>query len=287
MTAFLLFFTRDTPMTTITRTLFGSAIQTAQYFGKKHQIQENSTLNEKFSIFPTTLPEENENHVATYLTIGDKGHTGTMGANNRFNTKDIKHRRTDAACYNHIPFVIRELANDLNIIERANYRLRLVKTLTDGVTYVMYYGRKIDLSASVVNMQSKNATTGEGIPFEPTSANLNPQIPENFESTNELVSSSIVIPIEFTANDVTELRNVARVLYGSEDEALVSEFAIVSGVDRVLQGQAEGNETVNYTEVIAATVVLHITSFYNATQHNDGFSLIVDGGVAEALDTMT
>jgi hypothetical protein len=275
-------------MTTITRTVMGSAIQTAQYFGKAHSILENSTLNEKFNIFQATLPNETEYHEASYIVIGDKGHTGTLASNNRFITKDVKHRRTDAALYNHIPFVIREIDNDLTIAERANYRLRVVSVRAeDNKTYVHYYAKRIDLSGSAVNVQKKNLETGETIPWIPTSANLNPVIPENFESTNEIISSSMVLPIEFTANDVDELRNVARIMYGSEDEALVSEFGIVSGVDRVLTGVSTGNQSINYTEVIAAQIVLHITSYYNASQHNDGFSLIIDGGVAEALDTMT
>lgn len=273
-------------MTTITRTVYGSAIQTAQYFGKSHTILPNTTLNEKFNILPSTYPNADEIPVVQYLTIGDKGHTGTMGANGRFKTRDVKHRRTDAACFNHIPFAIRPISSDLTVEERRKYRLRSVVTI-DSQLYVAYYGRLLDYSNSAVNMQITDVVNSTTVPFIPTANELNPTIPESFEATNQRITTSMVVPIEFTANDVSELRNVARVLYGNEDEAIVSEFALCSGVDRVSTGQGGGNTQVTYTEVIGTQITLHITSYYAADQHNDGFSLIIDGGVAEALDVMS
>lgn len=273
-------------MTTITRTVYGAAIQTAQYFGKQHQIVENTTLNEKFGIYPSARPNQGEQHKAQYLVIGDKGHTGTLGAGGRFRTKDIKHRRTDAACFNHIPFVIRDIDNDLSIEERENYGLRVVTTI-DNAVKVLYYAKLMDLDASVVNMQKTNKSTKETVPFTPTSNELNPEVPEDFEATNESITSSLVLPIEFTANDIEELRNVALVLYGDEDEAIISEFGIVSAVRRTVTGQSAGNNTINYNELISAQIVLHITSYYSAEQNNDGFRLALDGGVGEALSVMS
>lgn len=269
-----------------TRTVYGANLQTHQYYGEPFVVIENTTLNEKFSIMPTTYPTPEEMPNVKYLAIGDAGHSVSIGSNGRARFNPIKHRRTDAACFNHIPFVVRLLTNDLTVAERAKYRMRVPFTGPhDGLQYVGYYIMVMDDTASV-NMQTIDGN-GASIPFEPTSANLNPTIPEDVETTNSKVVSSRTVSIVFTEAMVEELRNVARVLYNDEDEAIVSEIAMVSGIDRVNVGVGAGNTDVSYMEVIAAQVTLHITAFYQLDQHNDGFQLVVNGGVAESLDMVS
>lgn len=278
-------------MRIITRTVFGAAMQTAQYLGKSYQVQENSTLNEKFGVQANTLPANDERHAVKFFCIGNGGHRAVTGADGLSYTTPNNHAATDAACFNHIPFVLREIANDLSIEQRAQYGLRRVET-HNGRQYIAYYAKRLVLDNVNVNLQK---TTVEGSnqttnPFVPTSANLSPTPlgddlgdSEVVTASGEYVSGSAVVTINFNSADADELREVARVLYGDEKYAVISEIALVGGVDRTVTGSAAGSSNINYLEVIAAQVTTFIATYYQLNMQNNGFTFTADVGIAEPL----
>lgn len=267
-----------------TRTAMGSKLQTHQYYGIPFSPLEYTTLNESFQIAQTETPTSDEMPVVRYFVIGDKGHKVTVGAGGRSKVSNYKHRRTDFACFNNIPFLVREVSNDISGGQQQNYCLRKIITgPIDGKQYVAYYGKRFNPSEWSVELQITDSNDNT-IPFVSNNANLKPDVPTAVESTDSVISARMTLPIRFNETDVIELRNVARVLYGDEEEAIVSEISLVAGIDRDSSGDGVGGSTIVYNEVIGAITTLHVTCYYQMDQHNDGFSLTVNGGVAEALD---
>ncbi len=278
-------------MRTVTRTVYGAAINSALQLGIPFIPPENSTLNQKFSINPTLNPGPSERYRMNYITIGNGGHQAVTGADGIPYTTPNNHAATDASLYRHIPFVLRELSDDLTVGQRANYALRRIET-HDGVQYAAYYAKRLDLESAEINLQKTNVVDGiqSTQPFVPTSANLNPvpmsaseQESNVILSSGDFVTASSPITIEFDAVSANELRNVAMVLYGSENLAVISEIGFVAGVERDVTGVAVGGTTINYRDIIAAMITTHVTVFYQLNLQNYGFTLSADVGVTEPL----
>lgn len=278
-------------MRNVTRTVYGAAMQTAMYIGKPYQVQASSTLNEKFGIQVNALPGNTDRHAVRYFCIGNGGHRAITGAEGLSYTTPNHHEATDATCFNHLPFVLREVTDDLSVEQRSKYALRREEQ-HNGRAYFAYYGKRLLLDSVEVNLQKTtvdgNNQTSE--PFVPTSSNLNPepmsgtdQETNVIEASGEYVSGSAVVTIDFSAGDAEELRNVALILYGDEKYAVISEMALVGGVDRVVTGPGPGNNTINYNEVIACQVTTFIASYYQLDMQNNGFTFTADVGVTEPL----
>ena len=77
--------------------------------------------------------------------------------------------------------------------------------------------------------------------------------------------------------------NVTNVIYGDPDYAMVSEIALVSGVDKVVSVTNTGIGTFNFKEVIAAQVCSFVAALYSASMNNEGFEIVLDVGATEPL----
>lgn len=276
-------------MQTITRTIYGVALQTALNQRLPHAIKENSTLNELFNIEAGVMPGNNDTPAVRYVAIGTGGHGFEIDTDGTPYQVLKQHAATDAACFKHIPFVLRELNNDLSPTERPKYALRKEVTY-NGARYVAYFLRRMDLANSTVEMRRKTVNPDGTIttePFVPTSSNLNPT-PTELEngSNNDLVAEYVVASsvqkLEFTAADISELINVANIMFGKPARAIISEIALVSGVDRVIQVQSGAN-TIQFNEVIGAQVSTFIGQIILAAHLRDGVTITLDMGSMEPL----
>lgn len=275
-------------MQIITRTVYGAALQTAHLYKLPLNIPENSTLNEKFGIRPTDPLEEGELPTVRYICIGNGGHRMTMGANNIPVTTPINHQATDAALYKHMPFVIRELDNDLSIVQRAKYAMRTIIKV-DNVEFIAYYLKRLPLEDNTITLSRTHIANGEPVTVEfvPNNDNLNPEPPElphdHIVTTDgSYISCSSVIDFQFTAQDVEELINVARVLYNDEAHAIISEIGLCSGVDRTITEPVPGGN-ISYREALRTQIVTHISTHYPVGLVNDGFRLQLEAGAVEPL----
>lgn len=279
-------------MRKITRTVYGAALQTAINYDRPYTIVENSTLNQKFEIHANQLPTESDHLATGYYCIGNGGHRAVTGADGITSIRHHQHQPTDAACFRHLPFVLRQVDNDLTIEQRANYALRRIET-HNGQQYVAYYAKRLALDNMTVGMWRTSVSGGveNTIPFVPTASNLSPQPAQLLgddessvlTASGDYVSGSGVVTINFTEQDAAELREVARVLYGDERYAVISELAVVSGIDRTLTGPGPGNSNVSYNEAIAAQITTHIAVYYQMDVSNDGFTYVADVGITEPL----
>lgn len=277
-------------MKVITRTGFGSYVQTDGLTGIPFALVPSTTMNEKFGVQSGVAPSAGVLPTMRYFMVGNGGHRLTVGANNIAKPEPIQHSATDAALYEHLPFVLREVGSDLTPSQIAGYRIRVPVTI-NGVNYIAYYAKVLDYTNVATQMQLVTINsdgTQTVVPFVPDSSNLNPTPPPLSNTgvnvtTGQYLTVSAKVPLTLSANDVTELLNVANIIYGDPELAIVSEIALCTGVDKLVSSGGSGSPTINYTEAIALQVATFFNSFYAMEYANDGVSVLLDVGATEPL----
>lgn len=277
-------------MKVITRLVNGAYLQATQYPGLQFKLVPNTTLNERFGILADQVPPGTDIPSLRYFTIGNGGHKFDVGANGIGKPSPIQHKPTDCALFNHIPFALREPANDFTVAQMSRYRLR-VPVVINGVNYIAYYARVIDYTGIAPQMEYVT-TQADGsqvvTPYVPTSKNLNPS-PSDLSPTGvnvvtgDYVQVSVKAPLSFTEDDAAELVNVANIMYGDPDLAIVSEIALCSGIDKLVQGGGNGQPTFNYTESIAMQCCSIFNAFYSMQYADEGIDVMLDIGSVEPM----
>ena len=275
-------------METIVRSIYASHLANCMMMRRPFSVLPNSTLNQKFNLFKDELPASNEYPVLGYLGIGNKGATYEVTDTGFILTTPVRHLPRDASLYNFIPFLIRDINNDISSTERTKYRLRVPITI-GNTTYVAYYLRALSLSNLVPsvelrNVDDENITTNS---FTPTQSDLAPNHP-NLGNTNlntangdYLVATS---KVNFVLNqsDIQEIMDACTILFGDPRYAVINEIAIVSGIDKILQGTF-GGATSNYTEVVAAQCATFIAQYHALTSNSTKVEIELDIGAVEPL----
>lgn len=272
------------------RTVYGAYLQTCQLMGIPFALAPNSTLNEKFLASEGIALNSQDVPKMQYVVVGNGGHKMKVSGNSSLQVPEpLMHRTSDAALYNHLPFVLRPQANDLTPVERERYALRVTET-HDGLDYYAYYLRRMDLTGVEAESQMKHVESGTTttLPFVPTLDNLSPTPPEIppggfVPTTGDYLVASARVTFVLDAFDITELKNVALVLEGSEDFAIISEIGLVSGVEKVVSATDYLGATFNFNEVIAAQVAAHIATFHVLKSASNGITAIFDTGATEPL----
>lgn len=276
-------------MENITRTVYGSYLQTNMYLGLDHRIIPNTTLNEKFDIQSGVLPPAGQNPAVRYYAIGNGGHRMAVGADGIPYPEPIQHRATDAALFNHLPFVLRDPTNDLTPTERARYALRKEETY-QGRRWIAYYLKRMVLDSVVPGMEYTTVNSGvpTTVPFTPDSSHLSPVPPQLNPNgvnvvTGDYVSSTAKVDLKLTAAEVAEILNVAKVIYDDERYAIVSEIALCSGVNKPVPVPGPGSATFNFNEAIGVQVCSHFAAFYPMKYNLNGVDLLLDVGATEPM----
>ena len=274
----------------IVRTVYGANLQTCQLMGIPFTLTPNSTLNEKFGIAQTNVPNATDMPRMKYVCIGNAGHRMKTTGNSTLQVPEPQqHQPTDAALFSHLPFVLRQTSNDLTVSERARYALRKLETYA-GVNYFAYYLRRMDLTAVTSQMEYK-AVTNTGVSttaFQPDSDNLNPVAPvintgNAVTTSGDYVTASARVSFVLDTFDVTEIRHAASVIYGSDDYAIISEIGLASGIDKTVTAFDVAGGSFNFNEVIAAQIVNFITSFHALKFTSNGVNTLFDVGATEPL----
>lgn len=273
------------------RTVQSALLQSALQLGMPHVIQANSSLNQKFDIQATVAPADTDTFAMKYVAIGNGGHKLVTGVNGISTPEPIQHSPTDAALFNHLPFVLRLPNQDLTAAQRANYRLRRIESI-NGTSYVAYYLKVIDLSLTLPGLELRTVQNGimTSTPYAPQLSDLSPTPPAIssggvITTSGNFIAATSKVDFTLSADDITELLNVSNILYSSDSFALISEIGLCSGVDRAVTGDFNGTSA-GYTEVIGAQVMNFIDSFFPAKFNNNGLSLSFDVGQLEPLMTL-
>lgn len=275
-------------METTVRTIYASHLSNCMLLRRPFSVLPNSTLNQKFNLFKDEVPAINEYPVLGYLGIGNKGATYEVTDTGFILTTPVRHLPRDASLYNFIPFLVRDINNDISSTERAKYRLRVLVPI-GGITYAVYYLRALTIadlvpSVELRNVDGENITTNS---FVPTQSDLAPNHPEidnsnlNTANGDYLVSTSKINFVLGRA-EVQEIMDACQILFGDPRYAVINEIAVISGIDKILQGTF-GATTSNYTEVIAAQVASFISQYHALTSNTTKVEIELDVGSVEPL----
>lgn len=270
------------------RTIYAAHLSTCKALGRPHTLHPNSTLNQKFNLFKDDVPAINQYPVVGYVAIGNKGATYEVTSSNYVLTSPVPHSPRHAALYNHIPFVVRPINDDLPPEERIKYRLR-VPVSVDGEPHVAYYLRSLTLEDVIPTTELRNVSAGNITTdtFTPSVGDLNPPHPTisnidlNDPSGDYLISSAKVNLI-LNNNDIVNIRDACEQLFGDPRYAVINEIALVSGVDKIQQGTF-GSVTSNYMEAIATQVNAFIYQYHALTESTTEVQLRFDIGSSELL----
>lgn len=126
--------------------IYGLRLINAMLANRYYAVKANTTLNEKFQIMASDhIPKGTiENPTFPKLRYFVLGVGGLDVINTDGNYQMSQHRVLDAALFQHIPFVIKPVGNDLTPEQRMKYRLRKEITV-DGTPFYAYYAKVVDL----------------------------------------------------------------------------------------------------------------------------------------------
>ena len=296
----------------VTRTIYGSYLQTCRVLLRPLDIKENSTINEAMSDSvkipfqpaiqsvglqePESFDSVNDSNKINigYVVIGNGGHVSSLTANDTTYMDFNIHQATDAAPFKLMPFVCRPIDSDLPDLERKNYRLRKVLEI-DQELYVAYYAKKLDFSNSDVNMVLSTTVNGETNykPFNPTINNLRPlPVSPGLENDGTKTFAAAKTIFRFTEKDIMYLTESCVNLYGSANEAIISEIAFCSGVDKQIvrsyphSGSSTSSSTIKSRglyEAVAVQVACFVNTYYQANFGINGLEIAFDIGAIEPL----
>jgi hypothetical protein len=263
--------------------------QVANFIGAPWSKKDNTTLNQKFDIQPNALVPQNTYPSLKCFTIGIGGHSYVMGPNNIPLSQGVDHTAVDAGLYNHIPFVIRPVNDDLNVGQQSRYCLRKMIVGPDNQNYIAYYGKRLDTTGIVPIITKRTVVDGQTLieEYVYTEDNLSPEPPEvpntgSVTTSNEYIATTAIIPMPFTEEDVAELYNVAEILFGDRRMAIISEFGFCTGIDLDIAINTPAGTT-NFKEVIACQIASIISSHHELIYNSKGFSFNLEVGAVQPM----
>lgn len=283
------------PSTVVTTTMAGEKIAIASFTKENVTIDQYTTLNEVLDVKASESlgVKAGADFALRYATVGIKG-SQFIGNNDLGIPRMVvnQHQPTDNAMFYMIPQVVRELSNDLSATDRAKYRLRVVKSV-NGVLYALYYAKVIDFTKFIPagRIVTRNAATGVEPPdtYIPQEDDLHPvPLKPNADGTipvsDKYASATGKLNIGFTQTDLAELQNACGILFGDASLAATNEYAILAGIDTPTDGQTSGSQMINYTELLSATIVYHVTETWPRDANANGeIPLEVDIGSSSPL----
>lgn len=256
-----------------TPTALGILISGAKNCDQYFTLLPNTTLNEKYGVMADQATGKMNGSLFKlgWFGIGIKG-SKCIGENaDGIEVRRIlDHTATDFSAYKPVPFVIREISEDLNDEERKKYRMRVVRKIGDN-TYVLYYLKAIefDLYDPSIKIGYRDPVTGNNDEDEytPKEGDLDPTPTELLTTDSVPVSDQYVtatgtLNMTLEAQDLDEIRNACIILYGTASVAAISELYLVHGISTRNDGDVGQGGTVKYDELCPACVSYHITELY-------------------------
>lgn len=221
---------------TAARTVYGLELELSYMFNKPYEAQVNTTLNEKFNI-ATKEPLPKGKPFLQYFCLGVGGNAALPDADAY---PYSPHSPIDAALFEHIPFVIRPVGNDLTLDERSSYRMR-VETEIQGNRYYCYYLKRlresdIQYKPGFYRISSRNGTET----IDPINTNeLNTLNPVPISKVNKIIgsSSSYIIKkgkviISLTYEELVEIKKNIDLMFPSLEPKTITEIGLCTGIDK-------------------------------------------------------
>lgn len=228
------------------RTIYNLKLNDAMLANKHYNTLPNTTLNEKFNILTGAKIPKGKYPVMKYFVIGIGGEEIIQDLSGY---KLSRHQCTDAALYKHIPFILRELDNDLQPFERVEYRLRN-KVEINGKEYYAYWMKiadNIDYRPYIYKISLRNGVKTVSQLQTDTDKFLNPVPYKKPKTINDTTATDYALDkytISFYLSpfDVIELKNVYEIL-GLKTDDKITELGLCHGYDIEIEGFLETIET--------------------------------------------
>lgn len=276
-------------MKLVTSHIMGIRLQDLNLLGLQYSNVPNTTLNELFGVQAGVAVDPGKYPDMAYLAIGNGGHTVATTADGLAYPQLKNHDPQDCALISHLPFVLCLPNEDLSPAVQSNYGMRTPVTI-NGINYIAYYLRKLDLTNTQVQMLLNTVNNGvtSSVPWVPNSGNLHPTgaIPPStgvVVTSGQYVSVQAVVQVALADADIQNLMNVAQILYGNTGLAIISEMALVAAQPKLITAQQQGSGTLTYTEAVGAIICSSMSAFYHLPSLNDSLTLAFDVGGAESL----
>ena len=273
----------------VTRTVYGAAVQTSLLLGLPFSYPEFSTLNQHLNIQKDTTPSQLDRPNLGCYVWGNRGHSMIAGLDGIPLNEVVQHRATDAGLFGQLPFVLREVNQDLTALERAKYVLRRQEE-RNGRIYYAYYGRRLNKTNLSVGMYYTQVQNGVGTVtnFVPKQSNLTPKPQQLSNSATNVLNADYVaararLNLKLDETDVAEMLNVAKVIYDDERYAVVSEIGLCTNVDKNIDAPSFGGGTFVFAEAIGVQIATHVATYNPLLQTNTGVQIEMDIGVNEPL----
>ena len=262
-------------------------LQTAKLMGLPVDYPDKSTINDNLDILKDRFPAADTYATAKYMCIGDRGHQ--LSTDNTGDTigLPIAHSPSDVVPYRMRPFVLRPIDNDLSDDVRARYALRRMEE-HGGKRYWAYYLIRLNFAGVKVNDYSITVTAGvkdivNSVYTDVDLYPVRPAIPDfNYDFSDQTVTadgkyeaSNAVISLNMNEYDIQEYLNVCKILNGSPLKSVISELCLVAGVDTLATGESYTGVPFQYNEVMAAQVMMFVTTFTLASMSNNGINYTV------------
>jgi len=274
-------------MENVIPTIYAAHLRTCLELNLPYNPLPNTTINEALGINETVTINPSDVFNVGYVAIGNGGHKLTaLGTS--YKTERVYHMSSDPVLFNHLPFIMRKVDEDLSDAEREPYGLRKIVSY-GGQDYVAYYLKKLDPSAVTPLIELVDPTAGTKIPFAPTSSNLTPVPPTVDTPGTHVISDkyyTISANYKFSLGpaDITEFMNAVDIIYGDPGYGVISEIAYCSGTAKTgLPGVGAGGAPIAYDDIVAVQPAAFIQVFYAMEFNMTGVETNLDIGVKEPL----
>lgn len=193
-------------------------------------IDRNTTLNEKFNVMKDAVLDSRELPLIRYYGLGVGG-TGSP-------VKNGYHNPVDGCLFEHIPFIIRPIAEDISGTERLKYRIRTEQVI-NGKNYAVYYLKVLDDNVDLVNIKvldkvgDTNSTTVSRFDTNnPLILNPIPSVNTELDlnkSRFHVVESNMSLTLN--PEDKDEIINAYKLMYNTTNIPMISEIGLFTGKD--------------------------------------------------------
>ncbi len=243
----------------LTKTLLGALLELEGVTDVTRRIFLNSTLNFKYNIEQDELP----NDVPKIAYFG-MGINGKKNLDENLSAPYIP-SPNNMDLFEPIPFRVVPVDVDLTPSERANYRMRVLKSVS-GQDYWCYYLKKLSILDNQVKIISINLNDGTETEIDTLDPNNLTPVPGNTTAEGappgtHKVTVALDATMQLLGSEVVEAINI---LYGGNLlKAHISELGVYSGEDRTITAADGLGGTINYVEAIYSQMAYHHCSLGN------------------------
>lgn len=280
--------TLERPEVYITNTYLANLQAAASRRGRNYPYLPNTTLNELLEYSVDDMPHGTIPQLH-YWSIGFDG-TVIKDFNGRQTPVATWHNIEHVGLYGMIPFARRRKDNDLPPERRVHYAGRVESTDSDGVEWVTYWLKRIPKPTEELGLKKitkVNGNTEEDVYF-PQSSNLRPPKPllqpdGVNEVFTEFIATTDMIVCELNREEIEEVIEAVRLLYGHSELAAITEIGLVQGVDKTISATNHRGEPFSFNECVGAQIATICCKANGSLLGEDVFRMAFDVAVSDAM----